>query len=197
MKKMSEWKQEFYKDISLSDEDDDNDNYKNTCLITSQPLTEHFITLPCNHTFNYLPIYNEIINQKTVKKNIMMDCTKLYINQIKCPYCRTTHNKLIPYISMSGVTKIKGVNSPIHHTMNLSTCKYILKSGKNKGKQCSCLCNFDYCKRHSTIVNKSLVNTNNRCKHILTRGKNKGHNCCKVARKEGYCLQHFKMNSNA
>ena len=54
MKKMSEWKQEFYKDISLSDEDDDNDNYKNTCLITSQPLTEHFITLPCNHTFNYL-----------------------------------------------------------------------------------------------------------------------------------------------
>lgn len=194
MKKMSEWKQEFYKDISHSDDDDD--DYKNTCLITSQPLSEHFITLPCTHTFNYLSIYNELINQKTIKKNIMMDCTKLYINQIKCPYCRSTHNKLIPFVPLDGVCKVKGVNSPIQYTMNLTTCKFILKSGKNKGKECSCLCNGDYCKRHLSVINNSLVNSNNRCQHILVKGKNKGHNCSKIARKNGFCLQHFKMNSN-
>ena len=37
----------------------------NTCLIENKPLVDNFITLSCGHKFNYLPIYNEIIKQKT------------------------------------------------------------------------------------------------------------------------------------
>ena len=34
------------------------------CLITQQPLEEHFVTLECNHKFNYLPLFKEIKRQK-------------------------------------------------------------------------------------------------------------------------------------
>ena len=33
-------------------------------LLTHVPLTEPYIKLPCNHTFNYKPIYDEILMQK-------------------------------------------------------------------------------------------------------------------------------------
>lgn len=61
------------------------------------PLTYNFIKLPCNHSFNYLPLYNELTLTNTYKRSI------------KCPYCRTLSSKLIPYIPLPGVEKNMGL----------------------------------------------------------------------------------------
>jgi hypothetical protein len=67
----------------------------NVCLITNDALTEHHIKLPCNHTFNYVPLYHELKVQKCVKNTA--ETSKLLINEIKCPYCRKIHNMMLPY----------------------------------------------------------------------------------------------------
>ena len=45
------------------------DNKDNICLLTHLPLEENYITLCCDHKFNYIPLYNEISNQKVYNSN--------------------------------------------------------------------------------------------------------------------------------
>jgi hypothetical protein len=66
-----------------------------TCLITNNALMDNSVTLPCNHTFNYIPLYNEIKIQKCVKN--AAETAKLLMNEIKCPYCRKIHKTVLPY----------------------------------------------------------------------------------------------------
>jgi hypothetical protein len=87
------------------------------CLITQEKLHPNHVTLNCNHKFNYVPIYNEIVNQKN-KQNNVYEITKLSYYQIKCPYCRSITNKLIPYIPYPSVRVIKNVNSYITTNYN-------------------------------------------------------------------------------
>lgn len=88
-------------------------NETNLCLLSKLPLEYGHVTLPCNHMFNYMTLYNEVLSQKTnpeLLKN--MYHAKLSKNQIKCPYCRTIHaNALLPYIV--GDKRVSGVNGPI------------------------------------------------------------------------------------
>ena len=184
MKNIIEWKHEFFDELN-SDTINDN-TLDNICLITKSELILNSIKLPCNHTFNYLPLYNEICKQKNSKGNIL-ETQKLSLNQIKCPYCRTKFDNLLPYIEICGVNKIRGVNSPLKFSMFLSNCKYIMKSGKNKGNLCNKDCNFDYCSRHNTIVNKK-----EKCSHILLRGQNKGQTCMRNVKENGFCSTHCK-----
>ena len=48
----------------LCEDEDENDD--NICLISGVPLEDKYITLCCGHKFNYIAIYNEILNQKTI-----------------------------------------------------------------------------------------------------------------------------------
>ena len=53
--------------------EDNEDTVEDICFITNEKLEENYIKLPCNHTFNYVALYNELINQKnnwTKVKNI-------------------------------------------------------------------------------------------------------------------------------
>ena len=61
-------------------------SYDNICLISKEILHPNHITLVCNHKFNYIPIYKEVLYQKT-KFNTLYEVTKLNYNQINCPYC--------------------------------------------------------------------------------------------------------------
>jgi hypothetical protein len=89
-----------------------NDNNGQECLLSKTPLTYGHITLPCAHTFNFLPLYNEILSQKTnpiLLKNIYH--VILNKNHIRCPYCRAIHaDVLLPYIV--GDKRVTGVNGP-------------------------------------------------------------------------------------
>ena len=82
----------------------------NICLISKEKLHPNHITLKCNHKFNYMPIYKEVLYQKT-KSNTMYEVTKLQPYQIKCPYCRTVNNKLLPFIPYPSVKLAKNIHS--------------------------------------------------------------------------------------
>ena len=160
---------DFYAILNNNNNDDDLNNEildnENKCLISNTRLDENKITLLCGHSFNYKPLYKEIINQKTCFNKL--EIAKLRDYQVKCPYCRNIQNKLIPYFNLKGVKRITGVNSPLSNTMCSNKCKYVFKSGKKKGFTCNSLCYFDYCNSHTCrkvlLANtiEDIINNNN------------------------------------
>jgi hypothetical protein len=88
------------------------DDDTKVCLLSKMPLEYGHITLPCNHMFNFMPLYNEVLSQKTNPKllnNVYHN--RLSKSQVKCPYCRVVHDSaLLPYIV--GDKRVLGVNAP-------------------------------------------------------------------------------------
>ena len=129
------------------------------CYITGEKLNDSSVTLDCNHTFNYLPLFQDIFKQKHSIRNKMNYLTKW---NIECPYCRVVQNKLIPYKKMPGVRRIRGVNSPKEWCMK-----------KNKCLVCNEPCDSKFCnKAHDTLYNK--------CQCMVKGNKNKNiesHRC--------------------
>jgi hypothetical protein len=101
---------DFFNELNkaLNNEKDTNDEYNNKCLISNQPLVDKFIEMDCGHKFNYIPLYNDLINHKT--KYNYHEQLKLSIHEIRCPYCRKKQQNLLPYYKELGVKKINGVN---------------------------------------------------------------------------------------
>ena len=97
---------ELYKSLDIEEGEED----ENKCLITNQPLTDKYVTMECGHKFNYIPLFNDLVNHKT-KFNFMEGTfSKLTTNEIRCPYCRTKQNYLLPYYEEFGLAKVNGVN---------------------------------------------------------------------------------------
>lgn len=142
-------------DTNNTDTNNSDTNNNNICMLTHLPLTENFITLPCNHTFNYIPLYNEVCT-KYIYNNF--ESERLNDRQIKCPYCRKIYNHLLPYIPYDGVEKEIGVNWPEKDCMRHMYCQWVYKCGKNKGESCDKNAYKKdlevYCVSHWTIVNK-------------------------------------------
>ena len=121
-------------------------NGDNVCLLTNEPLSYNNITLDCNHTFNYLPLYKEVCYQKL---DNFLETTRLHINEIKCPYCRTITKKLLPYIVLSDVIqRKKGVNFPAKYCMKLHTCGWTSKNKKICGCDAYTTDSGTYCASH-------------------------------------------------
>ena len=112
-----------------------------TCLISNLPLQCNHITLSCGHKFNYKSIFSEVKNQKRYSH---LETQKLKSNQIKCPYCRNIQNKILPYISIEEVNKIRGINYPNKYCMEYKICSE--KNCKNNAFECEhgVLCNIHY-----------------------------------------------------
>jgi hypothetical protein len=160
---------DFYKELNNEYDNEiimnNNNNNNEKCMLTHQHLTENYITLPCKHVFNYIPLYNEVCT-KLLSNNY--DSDKLRNNEIRCPYCRTKFDKLLPYINYDGVEKKNGINWPEKDSMKHMDCCWLYKSGKQKGQ----LCNKNgyqkgsevYCYIHWIMINNSKKinkNTNN------------------------------------
>ena len=136
--------------------------YNNYCLLTNNNLQDNYITLDCSHCFNYIPLYNEITSQKNYN---YLETTHLLLNQIKCPYCRSITDKLIPYIPYEDVLCKRGVNYPSKYCMRLFSCDWTNKSGKNKNNKCCRdaykLSTGIYCSlHHNSIENQSKKQIN-------------------------------------
>jgi hypothetical protein len=101
--------------------DEDSDDEETLCQISGLPLTDKYITLECNHKFNYTALYKEICKQKFVFKtynpNLLTKKDQLKIRNskidyfIKCPYCRNIQFTLLPYYEELGLEEIYGINS--------------------------------------------------------------------------------------
>jgi hypothetical protein len=148
------------------------------CLLSKMQLTYGHITLPCSHTFNFLPLYNEILSQKTnpaILKNIYH--IKLNKNHIRCPYCREIHaDVLLPYIV--GDRRVIGVNGPSALCMIPPfKCQHVTKTMTGRGSkrhevvtECNTCHDIYYCevndepwflcKRHRTHHKKTASKIN-------------------------------------
>lgn len=169
----------------------------NCCLLTKEPLQDVHIVLSCGHKFNYVPIYREVIAQKTIglSPNGYYTSHSLKRNEIKCPYCRNIQDKLLPYLEYDGVKKIFNINYPTKLSMTSQPCMYSAcvpskKSKKNtscKESAIKCHNGIYVCKKHyelslatpieiqvSTLSPSSTVS---KCGVILRYGKNKGNPC--------------------
>ena len=106
---------DFYSEINSNEGNNDCINYDKICLITNEPLIDKFVTMECGHKFNYIPLYNDLIKQKYFTN--VMEESRLKINEIRCPYCRSISTQLIPFydnfciMKDVFVRKIVGVNN--------------------------------------------------------------------------------------
>lgn len=104
---------DFYKELygSLSEDKlvNDDENVQ-LCLITNLPLQDRYVKLKCGHNFNYDPLYKDISNHKKKFNNMEPIKTKLKYNQIRCPYCRSVQDDLLPYYDDLPYPKEHGVN---------------------------------------------------------------------------------------
>jgi hypothetical protein len=115
---------DFFSELYKSLDEDENDD-DNNCLITNQKLTDRFVKLNCGHSFNYLPLLNDIKNHKEKFNNLEGSHTKLKQDEIRCPYCRNRQTDLLPYYEDLYPDKINGVNCimPFLNYPNYSTYK--------------------------------------------------------------------------
>ena len=138
-------------------------NNINTCLISKEPIINS-ICLPCNHSYEYEYLYEEIKQQKNRHKNYF-----------KCPYCRCIYHSCIPYYELDNISKLKNINiGTILHIFDCSNpnCKFPANKFKN---------GF-FCWKHYT---KSMVIVE-LCKATCLNGKS-----CKNKRKYGmFCNTH-------
>jgi hypothetical protein len=149
-------------DNKSSNDNTISDDNENICLITHQPLEKNYITLNCKHKFNYLPLYNEVVNQKEYTG---LETTYLKVNEIKCPYCRTITPNLLPFIEYPNVIRKRGVNTPTKYCMKLFSCQWVKKSKESE----TILCNKEaykndngiYCNHHHKLVTKKLEKITN------------------------------------
>jgi hypothetical protein len=119
---------------------------ENVCLISKESLNDNFITLPCKHTFNYIPLYKEIILQKISGNSL--ETSRLSPYQIRCPYCRLIVNNLLPYIPLNNVEKITCVNYPLNKCMKHLDCEQKLKNGYFCSKSAYKINGKIYCEQH-------------------------------------------------
>ena len=65
MKYNIEGEVDFYKELyDFSNDNIENSNELNKCLITYSDLIDNFVELKCGHKFNYAPLYKDIYNYK-------------------------------------------------------------------------------------------------------------------------------------
>jgi len=165
-------KEQFYKLLNDASDDENNDenNDKNNeiisnidkinnnfCQISNSNLEDNYIELLCGHKFNYIPLYNEVKYQKTNKYAVNYDYTKLALNQIKCPYCRTITNNILPYFKYYNLPTIKGVNYPYKYCLKINSCQHFLKSSEKNCCRSACITNNGiFCNRHFMQHNKNI-----------------------------------------
>ncbi len=118
------------------------------CLISKEPI-EHKITLPCQHSFDYYYLYQEVIEQKN-----------RHSDYFKCPYCRAIYYSTLPYYEIDEIKKITHVNYNNKLLLPMFHCTW---------KDCHLFGNVykngHYCKKHYPLSIKQ------RCVHVCKNGK--------------------------
>ncbi len=200
---------------SIADEQEENSR-ESVCLITNLPLVEPYITMKCGHSFNYVPLYKDIA---CVKANNHMERKRLNANQIKCPYCRSVENHVLPYIRQPKCGRKDMVNwfdISKHKARNFifyseGVCKLCEDSTKRtvlspcgkfhyclehyqeqypKGKAFSKKKAYNFSENIDTEENVVIQTEPKGCCAILKSGTRKGQMCGAPSKSGNMCLRH-------
>jgi hypothetical protein len=175
--------EELYKSLDIEETNEKTEEDDNLCLITNELLTDNYVKLNCGHKFNYIPLYYDIKNHKQKFNGLESTSSRLALDEIRCPYCRTKQTGVLPYYEDLNLAKINGVNYNSSHSS--SYCSYLKKcsfkelnpnydpSGNNpvethplnignyKFSICLSQCSFNslvdgnnYCWKHKKAMNK-------------------------------------------
>ena len=121
--------EELYKSLDIEETNEKTEEDNNLCLITNQPLTDNFVKLNCGHKFNYIPLFLDFKNHKQKFNGMEGSSSKLATDEIRCPYCRTKQNGVLPYYEELGFPKVNGVNhiNPLTTGKSTSykTCEFV------------------------------------------------------------------------
>lgn len=154
---------------ALSNDEDDKNNI---CLISNELLEKDHIKLDCSHCFNYGPLYNEIVIQKT--KVNPLETQKIDKYSIKCPYCRYTQKGILPI--RDGFKLVKYVNYPSEYIIKTNKCSYIYLSGKRKNNTCNKACHKQFCTQHERIMEKRKLKLKEKEKNMKKKKKKEVYN---------------------
>ena len=151
-------------DLNASDQNDTrnfvdidrpNDQVQDEVCLIGKEKMKHKFTLKCGHSFEYDNILKELELQKNISYH-------------KCPYCRQTYDRFIPYFETDFTTENhyeEYRKDYSHFRNNYITCEYVLKNGKNKGHKCGRYghqfqCG-NYCFRHKNKVIDNCIKYTN------------------------------------
>ena len=101
---------ELYKSLDIQENDNKCDEDNNKCLITNEILIDKSFEMGCGHKFNYIALYNDLLNHKKKFNSMESSTGHLKINEIRCPYCRQKQVGLLPYYEDLNLKKEHGVN---------------------------------------------------------------------------------------
>jgi hypothetical protein len=123
------------------------------CLISKESI-EYKITLPCQHSYEYIYLYYELLEQK-----------KKRLKGFSCPYCRHSYDMNIPYYELNDIDKINNLNYKQIKTLNILKCEKCDKAGHLFKHGTFCIQHSIYkplclsiCKNGNKCKNKSLTN---------------------------------------
>ena len=163
---------DFFKELNtICGECSTNQNTDNVCLIDNTKLEINYVTLSCCHKFNYLSLFKELCNQKKINR---LETYRVRENEIKCPYCRTITDNILPNFISYNLPLLFGVNYPEKYALEIHQCSYKYTTGKVKNTCCNksafesdlgILCNKHYKMTTTKNNNKNViikdVSTNN------------------------------------
>lgn len=170
-----------------------NTNIVEKCLISGVALDNTVVKLPCNHSFNYLPLVNDLIQFKRLH-----GCHYTYT--LRCPYCRTNIRGTLPYRPDISNLSYQGINKPVnncyekHACINTDCSKNATIPIPSKTNQFACYQHYKKHLKHTTTTSTMGTHqTNNTeiCNAILKTGKRKGQICgAKTAHNTSNCKRH-------
>jgi hypothetical protein len=99
---------ELYGGLDIPESDG---QHENICLITNKPLIDLHVKMNCGHTFNYEPLYKDLVNHKMKFNNMEGSTGMLGKNEIRCPYCRAKQKEILPYYPQLGLIRVEGINT--------------------------------------------------------------------------------------
>ncbi len=94
-------------------------------IITMYTKQHPHIPAPSSNTPVMTPVMqNSNVLSVTYNSSYNLETTKLHYNEIKCPYCRSITQSILPYYPYPDVSKVKYVNNPPNLALPGLTCEY-------------------------------------------------------------------------
>jgi hypothetical protein len=176
--------------------ENDQNTTLDTCPISKSEINTK-ITLPCNHSYEYSYLRPELLRQRKETR----------YSTSKCPYCRySLHDFTLPFIHCKdevngGMMVYDYDDFRRANILPMFKCKYVTKSGKNKGNICSNTAHKfhcgEYCHRHYKVV----CSAEEKMKHHVQCGATKKDGCqctrsvnTSIVGNTQYCTLHAKKN---
>jgi hypothetical protein len=211
---------------SILNEDDDtstsNTSCDELCYISGKPFDHSKTTLPCGHSFNYLPLINDLIN---FKKTHGYQNAYSYGSNYKyfaCPYCRKSIDGTIPYRPDISKLSYNTINKPIsasyikhfcyntecvnNATIPLDNNEYACYAHYKKRLNKSNVKTTKICKTNNTtelnnVKHQTTDNTHTKqgCSAILKTGNRKGEICNAktLVANTNLCKRHHSNNQKS